>query len=119
MKKRKFPGAALAGACAGAVNGLFGAGGGLVFIPLLDRLTDTREDELFPASVATILPLCVTSLVVYGMRDPLPFADAVPYLLGGALGGVGAGLWGRRIPTVWLHRALGLLILWGGVRNLC
>lgn len=119
MKKRNALGAAVSGACAGAVNGLFGAGGGMVFIPLLSRLTDTEEDALFPTSVATILPLCLVSLAVYGLQDPLPISQALPYLLGGACGGVAAGLWGGRIPTKFLHKALGLLILWGGIRNLC
>lgn len=119
MKKRNTWGAALSGAVAGAVNGLFGAGGGMVFIPLLSRLTNTEEEALFPTSVATILPLCLVSLVVYGLHDPLPFSKALPYLLGGALGGVAAGLWGGKIPTKFLHKALGLLILWGGIRNLC
>ena len=129
MKKREHPhnspkgspvtGALVSGACAGAVNGLFGAGGGMVLIPLLSRLTPVEEDKLFPCSVATILPLCLTSLVVYGLHGSLPLAESGPYLLGSAAGGVAAGLWGRKIPTVLLHRALGLLILWGGIRNLC
>lgn len=119
MKKREITGAAISGAFAGAVNGLFGAGGGMVLIPLLSRLTPIGEEKLFPASVATILPLCLTSLAVYGLQNSLPLAESVPYLMGSAAGGICAGLWGRKIPTVLLHRALGLLILWGGIRNLC
>ena len=38
--------------------------------------------------------------------------------LGSALGGSLAGLWGKKIPTRWLHRGLGVLILWGGIRYL-
>ena len=91
----------------------------MVFLPALSRLTEAREEELFPASVATILPLCLVSLVVYGLHDPLPWAQALPYLIGSGLGGVAAGISGKRIPTAVLHRILGLLILWGGVRNLC
>lgn len=41
---------------------------------------------------------------------------AVPYLVGGAVGGCLAGLLYPKIPTKWLHRALGLLIVYGGVR---
>ena len=39
--------AGLTGAVAGAVNGLFGAGGGMLLLPLLHRLTDLREHEAF------------------------------------------------------------------------
>jgi uncharacterized membrane protein YfcA len=53
------------------------------------------------------------------MEQPLPLTTALPYLIGSALGGILAGLLGKRIPTVWLHRGLGILILWGGYRYLC
>ena len=109
---------ALAGTAAGLVNGLFGAGGGMILVPLLSFLTELEDREVFPASVSIMLPMCVVSLAVSSMGRALPWADALPYLIGSALGGILAGLWGRKIPTVWLHRGLGLLILWGGVRYL-
>ena len=43
----------------------------------------------------------------------------LPYLIGSCIGGVATGLFGDRIPTVWLHRILGAFILWGGIRYLC
>lgn len=108
----------LAGFCAGAVNGLFGAGGGMVLVPLLCRITDLKENEVFPSSVAIILPLCLISLGVTLFHQEFDFRFALPYLAGGALGALPAGLWGSRIPVKWLHRGLGLLILWGGLRYL-
>lgn len=107
---------ALAGALAGIVNGLFGAGGGMVLVPLLTALTDLREREIFPSSIAIILPLCLVSL--FFSPGPLPWAAALPYLIGGGIGGICAGLWGSKIPVKWLHRVLGILILWGGIRCL-
>ena len=44
--------------------------------------------------------------------------QSVPYLIGGALGGVIAGMLLKRLPTKWLHRILGVFILWGGARLL-
>lgn len=110
--------AGLTGAAAGAVNGLFGAGGGMLLLPLLRRLTDLREHEAFACSVCTMLPLSVVSLVVYWLRGGEFLTAALPYLAGGALGGIAAGLLLRRLSAVWLHRALGALIVWGGLRLL-
>lgn len=115
---KKFLGPILAGAGAGAVNGLFGAGGGMVLVPLLGVLTDLEDREVFPASVSIILPICLVSLTISGMAVGIPWRDALPYLIGSAAGGILAGFWGKKIPTAWLHRGLGLLILWGGVRYL-
>lgn len=108
---------ALAGFLAGGVAGLFGAGGGMVLVPLLSVLVKLRDEEVFPASVTIIAPICVVCLIMAG--GPLPWRQALPYLLGSCIGGVGVGLWGDRIPTLWLHRILGAFILWGGVRYLC
>ena len=119
MSKRKSFGLILCGLGAGTVSGLFGAGGGMVLIPLLSRWTDLKEDEIFPVSVSVILPICMVSLGISALRTPLPISQAMPYLAGSAIGGILAGCFGRNIPTLWLHRLLGVLILWGGVRYLC
>ena len=116
MRKKIFSGIVLAGACAGAVNGLLGAGGGMLLVPMLSAFTSLREDEIFPSSVAIIAPICVVSLLL--TRD-VAWAASFPFLLGSALGGFFAGLWGKKIPTLWLHRGLGVLIVWGGLRYLC
>ncbi len=110
---------ALAGAAAGAINGLLGAGGGMILVPLLQKTGNFEENQVFPTSVAIILPLCLVSLALTALNTPLPWRQALPYLLGAVPGGLLAGLFGNKIPVKWLHRALGLLILWGGMRYLC
>ena len=119
MRKHEFWGIALAGLCAGAVNGLFGAGGGMVLVPLLTLLTSMEDDAIFPSSVSVILPICLVSLAVTAVTDGLAAAQALPYLAGSGAGGLLAGIWGKKIPVKWLHRCLGILILWGGIRYLC
>lgn len=108
----------LAGAAAGCIAGTFGAGGGLILVPLLRRCRDLNEDARFPASVAIILPICITALVLEARHGSISVRQALPYLPGSALGGLAAGHWGKKIPAVWLHRCLGALIIWGGLRYL-
>ena len=119
MKKRKFLGIILAGMGAGIVNGLFGAGGGMVLVPLLSLLTPLEDQEIFGASIAVILPICLVSLTATAISGSIPWQQSLPYLFGSAAGGLAAGIWGRKIPAKWLHRGLGILILWGGFRYLC
>ena len=109
---------ALAGGTAGAVNGLFGAGGGMILVPMLSHSGEFSEHEVFSSSIVIILPMCIVSLVIHS-GGSLPWQDAWPFLLGGIPGGLMAGLFGKRIPVKWLHRFLGVLILYGGVRYLC
>lgn len=110
---------AAAGALAGSVNGLFGAGGGMLLVPLLSSLKVFEEREVFPASISIIFPICFVSLFIGALQTKLAWTTALPYLVGSALGGILAGLFGKRIPTVWLHRILGVFILYGGWRYLC
>ena len=112
-------GMAVAGGCAGLVNGLFGGGGGMVLVPLLSQLTDLDEREVFSASVAVILPICLISLATTAFTGEIPWSASLPYLLGSGIGGYCALRFGKNIPNRWLHRGLGLMILWGGIRYLC
>ena len=110
---------ALAGTAAGIINGVFGAGGGIVLVPLLTLLADFSDEEIFPASISIILPICVVTLLISSANMPLPFVKALPYLIGSAFGGIGAGILSGKVPTKWLHRILGIFILYGGWRYLC
>ena len=112
-KKAKY---AITGALAGTANGLFGAGGGLFLVPLLSAWCGLEQRQAFATSVAVILPLSVVSAAVYWLHGGLDLGAALPYLVGGAVGGALAGRLFRRLDMVWLRRAFGLLILYGGVR---
>lgn len=118
MRKSDKFGLTAAGFAAGAVAGLFGAGGGMVLVPLLTLLTSIDEESIFPTSLSIMLPICIVSVIATVCTTGIAWTDAVPYLIGSAVGGVAAGIFGRKIPVIWLHRLLGLLILWGGYRYL-
>ena len=115
---RKY-GSILSGICAGAVNGLLGAGGGMVLVPLLTLLTPMEDGDVFPSSITIILPICLVPLTVTAITGTVDWRQALPYLFGSGAGGFLAGKWGQKIPVKWLHRGLGILILWGGYRYLC
>ena len=106
------------GMCAGTLNGLFGTGGGMVLVPLLSTVTDLPEDQLFPSSIAILFPVCLISLLFSQGWEQFSLSVAAPYLIGSLIGGICAGLWGKKIPSIWLHRILGCMILWGGIRYL-
>ena len=96
----------LSGGLAGLVNGFFGGGGGSIFVPLLTCLCHLEEKKAFATSVAVILPLCVLSALLYFLRGSLDLSLALPYLLGGALGGWLGGRWFKGVRLPWLRRGL-------------
>lgn len=119
IKHHKNWGIITAGACAGGINGLLGAGGGMVLVPLLSFLTDWDDRKIFSSSVAIILPICIVSLTATAVSGTVAWTASLPYLAGSAAGGLLSGLLSKKIPVKWLHRGLGILMIWGGWRYLC
>jgi uncharacterized membrane protein YfcA len=109
---------AVAGGLAGIANGFFGGGGGMILVPLLTRWIGLPAQKSFATSVAVILPLCVVSAAIYLLRTPFSILDAIPYLVGGLIGGFLGGKWFRSVPVQWLRRGFGLFLLYGGVKSL-
>lgn len=109
---------ALSGAAAGAANGFFGAGGGMLLIPLLTVWAKVDERKAFANSVLIILPMCIVSSVIYYFRSGLDLPAAVPYLIGGAAGGIIGGLIFKKLSVDLLRKVMGIIIIYGGVRSL-
>jgi uncharacterized membrane protein YfcA len=109
---------ALAGFGAGAINGLLGAGGGMVLVPILTLFPFMDSQEIFPTSVCIILPICIVS-ILSTQKTGVPLETIIIYMIASAFGGLLAGILGNKIPTIWLHRLLGILILWGGIQYIC
>ena len=100
----------LSGAAAGAVNGLFGGGGGMVLAPALTGWCHMEQKRALATCVAAILPLCLLSAAISLWRQPLDWMQALPYLLGGRLF--------QKVSNLWLRRIFACFLLYGGVRYL-
>ena len=118
MKRNEILLFCIAGGAAGLVNGLFGGGGGSILVPLLVGLCKLEPRRAFATSVAIILPLCVVSLWFYIRKGALDLTAAAPYVIGGAAGGWLGGKLFQRTNMTWLRRGFGLLLLYGGLRNI-
>lgn len=108
----------IAGMVAGAVNGLFGGGGGIPLFVLLTKWAKADEKKAFATCVAVILPFCVVSAILYYWRCGLDLMQALPYLIGGLFGGLLGGKLFKNMPNVWLRRIFALFLLYGAGRYL-
>ena len=110
--------ARIAGGAAGLANGLFGGGGGMVFLPILSRFGTLEQRRLYATCVGVIFPVCAVSAAMYLWRGGMNWASALPYLAGGLLGGwLGGKLYGRVSAKVlkWIFAAF---LFYAGVRYL-
>lgn len=108
----------VSGAAAGLVNGLFGGGGGMVMAPLLTGWCGLEQKRALATCVGVILPFCVLSAAIYVLRGGFDWLAALPYLIGGGIGGVLGGLLFRKVSAGVLRKLFALFLLYGGVRYL-
>lgn len=91
-RKRKEILLAVCGAAVGAVNGLFGAGGGMLAVPVLTYAAGLGAKKAHATAIAVILPLCLISTVVYAVKGTFDYsvlpATVFGVLAGGVLGAV-------------------------------
>ena len=105
-----------AAVCTGIANGLFGAGGGMLAVVVLERLCQLESEKAHATALMVMLPLSIVSLFVYFLRGSLSF-DVVPAVALGMLPGsyLGAKLLGK-LRSVWIDRLFSLLMLAAGIR---
>ena len=116
-KKGKNLKLALSGVAVGAVNGMFGAGGGMLAVPLLKRVGLTQR-EAHANAVAVILPVSVLTVAFYLARGNVNISDSLPFIPTGLIGAYLATLIIKRISPIWLKRIFGGFMIYAGVRLL-
>lgn len=119
MKSKLKSGAitALSGVCIGLINGILGAGGGMLAVPMLKKIGFTQKQSHTNA-IAIILPITIVSAIVYLLKGLVTFGDAVIYMPTGLLGAVTGTYLLKKISSKWLKNIFALLMIYAGVRLL-
>jgi hypothetical protein len=91
-QKRKL----IACGCAlGAANALFGGGGGMLAVPLLEK-SGYSTNRAHATAILVILPVSALSFFLYALRGSFDLSVLIPTSLGVAAGGaIGAKLLGK------------------------
>lgn len=113
---KKVPASIIAGGLAGAANGFFGAGGGMILVPAFLRLLKMDEKQAFATSLAVILPISAVSAGVFLKKGELDIMRTLPFILGGTAGGMLGGKVFKKVSGKVLRVFLLLFIIYGGVR---
>ena len=110
------------GAAAGFLNGLLGAGGGIVLVYTLGALRQNREPDgvrdTFAATVACVIPMSILSALLYTADNPIPTQDIAAMFLPAAAGGLLGAFLLDKTDTKLLKKLFAALVLFGGIRML-
>lgn len=108
----------LCGALIGLVNGFFGGGGGMICVPLLERLLHLPSKYSHATAIVIILPISFVSALVYCLAGNL---ETVPFVTVGAgvvLGGILGSFLLKFLPTKIIKIVFVFVMLAGGIRLL-
>ncbi len=103
------------GLVAGILNGLFGAGGGVAVVPMLEN-AGIEPKKAHATSISIILPLSILSGIFYLISGHISFETALPYLPLGIVGALMGGWLLQKIPNDLLRRIFGIIIIISAVR---
>lgn len=94
--KRHIPLLIIAGIGAGFLNGLLGAGAGVILVFVYAALSKDKSEgsvkDNFAMTVATVIPISVFSTVNYVTKVGTDLSKSLVFLLPGAVGGL-LGAW--------------------------
>lgn len=111
MKKKGF----LFGVLIGAVNGLLGAGGGMLTVPILKKM-GFEQKAAHKNAVAVILPITLISAALYLFSSRVKISDAVPFIPAGLLGALSGTFIISRISPTLLKKIFAIFMIYSGVR---
>lgn len=107
-----------AGALTGAVNGLFGGGGGMVAVPLLRGMLGYEDKEAHATAIFVIAPVCLASAIVYIINGYADLSVIIPASVGSVAGGLLGALFLNKCPKTLLNLLFIALMIVAGVRML-
>ena len=106
------------GGAVGLVNGVFGGGGGMVAVPLLERIEGRGTAAAHASAIACILPASLVSVVIYLIAGLAPWHILLPTAIGAVMGGVLGAKLLPVLPPRAVDAVFALLMLLAGAKAL-
>jgi len=104
------------GILAGAINGLFGSGGGVIIVPALTALFTMEQYKAHATAIAVILPITIVSSFFYIQGKYIDIKLAILVAIGGIIGGFIGAILLKKIPSNILRIVFGIFMLIAAVR---
>ena len=101
------------GCAVGTANSVFGGGGGMLAVPLLEK-TGISSQTAHATAILLVLPVSLLTFILYAVRGIYDFSVLIPTALGVTVGGfLGAKLLGK-LPRKTVGIVFGILQIVAG-----
>lgn len=117
MKIKKHFKSVVLGISVGMVNGVFGAGGGMLAVPILKK-NDLDQKSAHANAVAVILPITLISAVLYLSKGTVSLSDSFSFVPTGLVGSLVATFTLQKISNNFLQKIFAIFMIYAGFRLL-
>ena len=100
----------------GAINGLFGGGGGMIAVPMLSGVLGYPQKQAHATAILVILPVCAVSAITYIAHGFVDMQILIPATIGNVAGGLLGGMLLGKLPKFWVNLVFVTVMLAAGIR---
>lgn len=76
------------GVVGGLINGLFGAGAGMILVPLIKLVSKLEDKKVHATTLGSVMLMCIASGVVYFIKKQIDFKLTLWCLIGSLIGAI-------------------------------
>ena len=112
----------LGGLSAGFMNGLLGAGGGILLVFIMNAMilrhgtsTDVDNRDILANALTSMLPVTVVSVIGYAARGALPKEDLTPFIIPAIIGGLGGAWLLDRMNATLVRTIFAVIVIFSGI----
>ena len=95
---------------------MFGSGGGLIAVPLLEKLLKVEAKKAHATSISIILPLSIVSAFLYLSHGHLDILTALKYVPFGIIGAIVGSCLLKKFSNKVLKKTFGALLILAAIR---
>lgn len=106
----------LTGTAVGFINGFFASGGGIIAVLALKRILGIEEKKAHATAILIILPLTLSSILIYGNGGYFDLPLVLKSSLGGIIGAVIGAKLLSKLPKKYIKMGFGAVMVIAAVR---
>lgn len=115
-KMKKYFFMSLGGSFIGFLNGFFGGGGGMVCVPVLNKIAGLSEKHSHATAIAIIFPLSLISAFIYVINGYIKSLPLITVTIGSLAGGIIGAFALKILPPKWVRIIFAVIMLVGGIK---
>ena len=106
----------VSGILVGFINGFFGGGGGMIVVPLFIFLLELEEKTAHASSIFVILPLSITSAIIYITKGSVNLVNLSVVSIGVIAGGILGSILLKKLNNVVIRIIFSVIMVIAGIK---